>query len=144
MEDERYQYRKQHDPDFLGSGASASIPSSSEGGRTNENAEDEEFDEALEKRRNDRKKKKTEQHFKLDRLVESDVAAPALSASRGPGSSGRKLLRRPQTKLSSRVLSGKCQRNDPRRKAKMPMNRSHARVRGTQSSPRRSGAIKIG
>ena len=72
MEDERYQHRKQHDPDFIGSGASASVPSS-EGGKANENDEDAEFDAALEKRRNDRKKKKTEQHSKLDRLV--DVAA---------------------------------------------------------------------
>ena len=46
MEDERYQYRKQHDPDFIGSGASASVPSSSEGGKANENAEDEQFDAA--------------------------------------------------------------------------------------------------
>ena len=38
-----------------------------------ENDEDAAFDEALEKRRNDRKQKKTEQHSKLDRLV--DVAA---------------------------------------------------------------------
>lgn len=72
MEDERYQYRKQYDPDFIGSGASASVPSS-EGGKANENEDDAEFDAALEKRRNDRKKKKTEQHSKLDRLV--DVAA---------------------------------------------------------------------
>ena len=61
MEDERYQYRKQYDPDFIGSGASASVPSS-EGGKANENEDDAEFDAALEKRRNDRKKKKTEQH----------------------------------------------------------------------------------
>ena len=71
MEDERYQYRKQYDPDFIGSGASASAPSS-EGGKANENDDDAEFDAcaALEKRRNE---KKTEQHSKLDRLV--DVAA---------------------------------------------------------------------
>ena len=37
------------------------------------NDEDAEFDAALEKRRSDRKKKKTEQHSNLDRLV--DVAA---------------------------------------------------------------------
>jgi hypothetical protein len=59
MEDERYQYRKQYDPDFIGSGTSASVPSS-EGGKANENEDDAEFDAALEKRRNDRKKKKTE------------------------------------------------------------------------------------
>ena len=53
-------------------GASASVPSS-EGGKDNENEEDAGFDAALEKRRNDRKKKKTGQHSKLDRLV--DVAA---------------------------------------------------------------------
>ena len=72
MEDERYQYRKQYDPDFIGSSGSASVPSS-EGGNANENEDDAEFDAALEKRRNNRKKKKTEQHSKLDRLV--DVAA---------------------------------------------------------------------
>ena len=55
MEDKRYQYRKQNDPDFLGSGASASVPSS-EDGKANENDKDAEFDAALEKRRNDRKK----------------------------------------------------------------------------------------
>ena len=48
MEDERYQYRKQYDPDFIGSGASASAPSS-EGGKANENEDDAEFDAALEK-----------------------------------------------------------------------------------------------
>ena len=41
--------------------------------RTNRTNDDAEFDAALEKRRNDRKKKKTERHSKLDRLV--DVAA---------------------------------------------------------------------
>ena len=55
MEDERYQHRKQHDPDFIGSGASASVLSS-EGAKAYENEEDAEFDAALEKRRNDRKK----------------------------------------------------------------------------------------
>ena len=35
MEDERYQHRKQYVPDFIGSGASASAPSS-EGGTANE------------------------------------------------------------------------------------------------------------
>ena len=66
------QHRKRYAPDFIGSGASASVPSS-EGGKANENEDAAEFDAALEKRRNDRKKKKTEQHSKLDRLV--DVAA---------------------------------------------------------------------
>ena len=46
---------------------------SSEGGKDNENKDDAEFVAALEKRRNVRKKKKTEQHSKLDCLV--DVAA---------------------------------------------------------------------
>ena len=50
----------------------SSVPSG-EGGKANENDEDAEFDAALEKRRNARKKKTTEQHSKLDRLV--DVAA---------------------------------------------------------------------
>ena len=72
MEDERYQHHKQYDPDFIGSGALASVPSS-EGGKAYENEDDAEFDAALKKRRNDRKKKKTEQHSKLDSLV--DVAA---------------------------------------------------------------------
>ena len=71
MEDERHQHCKQYDPDFIGSGASASVPSS-EGGKAYENEEDAEYDAALKKRRNDRKKQKTEQHPKLDRLV--DVA----------------------------------------------------------------------
>ena len=57
MEDERYEYRKQADPDFIGSGASASV-FSSEGGNRSENDKATEFDAALEKRRNDRKKKK--------------------------------------------------------------------------------------
>ena len=61
MEDERYQYCKQHDPDIIGSGASPTAPSSSEDGKANENDEDEDFDAALKKRRNDRKKKKTKQ-----------------------------------------------------------------------------------
>ena len=72
MEDERYQYRKQYDSDFIGSSGSPSAPSS-EGGKANVIEDAAEFDAALEKRRNDRKKKKTEQHSKLDRLV--DVAA---------------------------------------------------------------------
>ena len=36
VEDEHYQHRKQYDPAFIGSGASASVPSS-EGGKANEN-----------------------------------------------------------------------------------------------------------
>ena len=74
IEDERHQYRKQYDPDFIGSSGSASAPSS-EGGKANKNEDDAEFDAyaALKKRRNDRKKKKTEQHSTLNRLV--DVAA---------------------------------------------------------------------
>ena len=55
MEDERYEYRKQNDPDFIGSGASAFVPSS-DGGKIHENDEYAEFDAALEERRNDRKK----------------------------------------------------------------------------------------
>ena len=72
MEDERHQYRKQNNTDFIGSGASSSIPSS-EGGMAYENDEDDEFDEAREKRRKDRMMKKKERRSKLDRLV--DVAA---------------------------------------------------------------------
>ena len=68
MEDERYEYRNQNDPDFLGSGASASAPSS-EGGKCNENAEDTEFDALLEKRMNARTKKTPEQHSELDCLI---------------------------------------------------------------------------
>ena len=49
MEDERYQYRKQYDPDFIGISGSASVPSR-EGGKANENEDDAEFDAALEER----------------------------------------------------------------------------------------------
>ena len=74
MEDERYQYRNQYDPDFIGIVADRHpSPPVRVGGKANENEDDAEFDAALEKRRNDRKKKKTEQHSKLDRPV--DVAA---------------------------------------------------------------------
>ena len=43
------------------------------GGKAYENEDTAEFDAALKKRRNDRKKKKTEQHSKLDRL--DDIVA---------------------------------------------------------------------
>ena len=72
MEDGRYQHRKQYDPDFISSGTSGSIPSS-DGGKENENDDDAECDAAHKKRRNDRKTKKTEQHYTLDHIV--DVAA---------------------------------------------------------------------
>ena len=61
MEGECYQYRKQYDHDCIVSSGSASVPSSG-GGKAYGNEDDAEFDAALEKRRNDRKKKKTEQH----------------------------------------------------------------------------------
>ena len=54
MEDERHQHRKQYDPHYIGSGASASAPSSGDG-IANGNEDDAEFDAALEKRRKDKK-----------------------------------------------------------------------------------------
>ena len=70
------------DPDFIGSSGLASAPSS-EGGKANENEDDAEFDAALEKGRNDRKEKKTEQHSTLDRLA--DVAARLECLEEEPG-----------------------------------------------------------
>ena len=74
MEDDRYEWRKQNDPDFIAaagsSGESASNPP--EGGMDHDAADDE-FDAALEKRRKHRKAMKANTHNKLDRLV--DVAA---------------------------------------------------------------------
>ena len=108
MEDERHQYRKQYDPDFIGSGASASAPSS-EGGKANENEDDAEFDAvfdvfdaALEKRRNDRKKKETEQHSKLDRLVDVAARLECLEDELGKTTADKA-----RTKPSSRVQSEK-------------------------------------
>ena len=74
MEDDRYEWRKQNDPDFVSaatSGGSASNPH--EAGKDDEGADDEIFDAALEKRRKHRREMKDNTHSKLDRLV--DVAA---------------------------------------------------------------------
>ena len=74
MEDDRYEWRKQNDPDFVSaatSGGSASNPH--EAGKDDEGADDEIFDAALEKRRKHRREMKNNTHSKLDRLV--DVAA---------------------------------------------------------------------
>ena len=86
---------------FIGSSGSASVPSS-EGHKANDNEDDVGFDAALEKRRNGRKKKKTEQHPKLGRLV--DVAARPECCEE---ELGRPLKIRLRTKPSSRVQSGK-------------------------------------
>ena len=70
MDDDRYEWRKQDDPDFVAaagsSGGSASNPP--EGGMDHDAADDE-FDAALEKRRKHRKDMKANTHNKPDRLV---------------------------------------------------------------------------
>ena len=70
MEDDRYEWRKQTDPDFIAavgsSGGSASKPP--EGGMGHDAADDE-FDAALKKRRKHRKEMKANTHNKLDRLI---------------------------------------------------------------------------
>ena len=74
MEDDRYEWRKQNDPDFVAAGGSSGGSASNppKGGMEHD-AADEEFDAALEKRRKHRKEMKANTHNKLDRLI--DVAA---------------------------------------------------------------------
>ena len=75
MEDNRYEWRKQNGPDFVAaasSGGSASNPPEFEGG-VDQEAADDEFDAALEKRRKHCRGMKANTHNKLNRLV--DVAA---------------------------------------------------------------------
>ena len=74
MEDKRYHWRKQHDPDFVGSATSVgSSTKSNDHESGNENEEAEKCDAKLEKRRKHRADMKQTTLSKLDRLV--DVAA---------------------------------------------------------------------
>ena len=77
MEDERYERRKQNNPDFVANAASSGGPvsNSHEGGVDHEAADpDDEFDgAALEKWRKHRHEMKANAHNELDRIV--DVAA---------------------------------------------------------------------
>ena len=130
MEDERYQYRKQHDPDFIVGGASAPILSS-EGGKANENDEDHEFDAALEKRRNDRKKKKSEQHSKLDRLVDVAARLKCLRKATADNALEEALL----TCAEWEVL---------KQRSAESLRTICTRVQRTQSSPGRAGTSEIG
>ena len=56
MEDDRYEWRKQNDPDFVASAASGgSSTNPHEAGKDDEGADDAIFDAALEKRRKHRR-----------------------------------------------------------------------------------------
>ena len=73
MEDDRCEWRKQNDPDFVASAASGgSSTNPHEAGKDDEGADDVIFDAALEKRRKHRREMKYNTHSKLDKLV--DVA----------------------------------------------------------------------
>ena len=70
MEDDRYEWRKQNDPDFVASAASGgSSTNPHEGSKDDEGADDEIFDAALEKRRKHRREMNNNTHNKLDKLV---------------------------------------------------------------------------
>ena len=74
MEDDRYEWRKQNDPDFVASANSGGSSSNHHAdGKDDEGADEEIFDAALEKRRKHRREMKNNTHSKLDRLV--DVTA---------------------------------------------------------------------
>ena len=73
MEDDRYEWRKQNDPDFVASAASGgSSTNLHEGSKDDDGADDDIFDAALEKWRKHRRDMKNNTH-NMDKLV--DVAA---------------------------------------------------------------------
>ena len=78
MEDDRYEWRKRNDPDFVASAASGLVGrvlrQSSLVGKDDEGADDKIFDAALEKRRKHRRDMENDTHNKLDTLV-AGVAA---------------------------------------------------------------------
>ena len=72
MEDERYHWRKQHDPDFVGnatSGGSSAKSNDHEGGHRDDEADT--FDAKLEKTRKHRPDMKQNTLSKLDRLADA-------------------------------------------------------------------------
>ena len=81
MEDNRYEWRKQNDPDFFANAASSGGFASNpcEGGVDHEAADDE-FDAAPEKRRKHRREMKANTHNKLDRLVDVAVRLECVEA----------------------------------------------------------------
>ena len=71
MEDGRYQWRKQNDPDFVATAVSGGSSSDDhEAGKDDERTCEDTFDAALERRRKHRREMKNNTHSKLDRLVE--------------------------------------------------------------------------